>query len=107
MSASSFDPNRRIVVGVTADGRSTVIADSSDIAEAEPSPGYRVQELWNQASLPAEVHDDGITAGVIDMEPPGEGARAIRSGSTSTNLRCSRSTKQPGGGQDGAGVGHW
>jgi mannose-6-phosphate isomerase-like protein (cupin superfamily) len=74
MSASTLDPNRRIIVGVTSDGRSTVAADARDIAEAEPAPGYRVQEVWNQPSLPAEVHDDGVTTDAIDIEPPREGA---------------------------------
>jgi mannose-6-phosphate isomerase-like protein (cupin superfamily) len=74
MSASTLDPNRRIIVGVTGDGRSTVAADARDIAEAQPVPGYRVQEVWNQPSLPAEVHDEGVTTDAIDIEPPREGA---------------------------------
>jgi mannose-6-phosphate isomerase-like protein (cupin superfamily) len=65
---------RRIIVGVTGDGRSTVATDARDIAGVEPLPGYLVQELWNQPSLPGNVADDGVAVGTIDIEPPDQGA---------------------------------
>ncbi len=71
---SVLDVKRRIVVGVTADGRSTVAVDAHDLAEIDPVPGYRVQDVWSQPALPGAVDDAGVTSGVIDIEPPPEGA---------------------------------
>lgn len=70
----SFASSRRIVVGLTDSGRSTVAADAHDIADTEPASGYLVQDLWRQQSLPGEVNDGGVTTSPIDVEPPPEGA---------------------------------
>ncbi len=68
------DRVRRIVVGVTPEGRSAVVADAQDVASTAPLPGYVVEELWHQRSLPARVDDPGVTVEQIDIEPPPEGA---------------------------------
>ena len=70
----SLTMRRRIVAGKTSDGRSTVAEDAQDIASAEPLPGYFLQELWSQPTLPAGVDDRGVAAGPIGIEPSPEGA---------------------------------
>ena len=66
--------NRRLIVGLSSEGRSTVVADARDVVDTVPLPGYRVQELWSQSTVPGDVHDEGVSAGALDIEPPSQGA---------------------------------
>ena len=47
--------NRRVLVGVDAQGRSAVVADAQDMALAYPPTGVEIQEIWWQARVPAQV----------------------------------------------------
>ena len=71
MTAST---NRRLVVGTTPEGRSTIVADAYDIAIVEPLPGYQLQELWSQETLPGRVGDGGVRTGDVGIEPSAAGA---------------------------------
>ena len=66
--------NRRIVVGLTDEGRSTVHADARDIAATEPLPGFRVQEVGNKSAVPGNPEEGGASPGAIGIEPPSRGA---------------------------------
>lgn len=65
--------NRRVVVGLDADGRSTVAADSSDMAMAHPATGVSIQEVWWQQQVPARLDDAGAREGSIGLAAPPAG----------------------------------
>jgi hypothetical protein len=65
--------NRRIIVGESDDGRSTVVADGHDLAQTEPLSGFLLQEIWSQEAVPGVVRDDGVRTGDIGIEPPSAG----------------------------------
>jgi hypothetical protein len=71
MSKSS---NRRIIVGESHDGRSTVVADGHDLAQTEPLSGFLLQEIWCQDAVPGAGRDHGVRTGDIGIEPPRAGA---------------------------------
>ena len=66
--------NRRVLVGVDAQGRSAVVADAQDMALAYPPTGVEIQEIWWQARLPAQVDDAGARTGRIGLAAPPSGA---------------------------------
>ena len=66
---------RRVIVGVDADGRSTVVADDATSARTIRSNGSLVQEIWRQESLPARVDDDGTRTGETEPCAPGRRCR--------------------------------
>ena len=65
--------NRRIVVGLDAQGRSTVVSDAADMACAHPPTGVAIQEVWWQADVPARLHDEGARGGPIGLAAPPSG----------------------------------
>jgi quercetin dioxygenase-like cupin family protein len=65
--------NRRIVVGLDAQGRSAVLSDATDMALKHPPTGVAIQELWWQAELPARLDDHGARIGPIGLAPPQRG----------------------------------
>jgi quercetin dioxygenase-like cupin family protein len=65
--------NRRVVVGLDARGRSTVVADAHDMALAYPPTGVTIQEAWWQAEVPARLGDAGARAGSIELAAPPNG----------------------------------
>jgi hypothetical protein len=66
--------NRRVLVGVDAQGRSAVVADAHDMALAYPPTGVEIQEIWWQARVPAQVDDAGARTGRIGLAAPPSGA---------------------------------
>lgn len=66
--------NRRVLVGVDAQGRSTVVADAHDMALAHPPTGVEIQEIWWQARVPAQLDDVGARTGEIGLAAPTQGA---------------------------------
>ena len=66
--------NRRVLVGVDAQGRSAVVADAQDMALAYPPTGVEIQEIWWQARVPAQVNDAGARSGPIGLAAPSRGA---------------------------------
>ena len=66
--------NRRVLVGVDAQGRSAVVADAQDMALAYPPTGVEIQEIWWQARVPAQVDDAGARTGRIGLAAPPSGA---------------------------------
>jgi quercetin dioxygenase-like cupin family protein len=65
--------SRRIVVGLDAQGRSTVVSDATDMALNHPPTGVAIQEVWWQAEIPARLDDDGARTGPIGLTPPRRG----------------------------------
>ena len=65
--------NRRVLVGLDAQGRSTVVSDAHDMAHAYPPTGVAIQEVWWQAEVPARLDDDGARVGPIGLEAPSRG----------------------------------
>ena len=66
--------NRRVLVGMDAQGRSAVVADARDMALAHPPTGVTIQEIWWQARVPAQVDDAGARTGEIGLAAPSQGA---------------------------------
>ena len=69
-----FESSRRIIVGLTDDGRSTVDADARDVAVLDPVPGFRVHEVWCQRTWPARADDEGARSDDAEITPPPGGA---------------------------------
>jgi mannose-6-phosphate isomerase-like protein (cupin superfamily) len=65
--------NRRVLVGLDAQGRSTVRSDTYDMARTYPLTGVAIQEIWWQAEVPARLDDDGARVGPIGLAPPPRG----------------------------------
>ena len=65
-----FESSRRIIVGFTDDGRSTVTADARDVAVLNPVPGFRVHEVWFQRAVPGRVDDHGARSDDANITPP-------------------------------------
>ena len=53
---------RRVLVGVGAQGRSTVVADGPVELRAMRSNGSVVHDLWQQPVIPAKTTDEGFAA---------------------------------------------
>jgi quercetin dioxygenase-like cupin family protein len=66
--------NRRIVVGLDALGRSTVVRDGCDMALAHPPTGVTIQEVWWQPDVPARLSDAGAREAVTGLAAPPDGA---------------------------------
>ena len=66
--------NRRVVVGLDARGRSTVVNDAHDMARAHPPTGVTIQEVWWQHRVPARLDDAGARSGSIGLAAPPGGA---------------------------------
>jgi quercetin dioxygenase-like cupin family protein len=66
--------NRRVVVGLDARGRSTVVRDGRDMALAYPPTGVTIQEVWWQDHIPARLNDAGSRIGSIGLAAPSGGA---------------------------------
>jgi quercetin dioxygenase-like cupin family protein len=65
--------NRRVLVGVDAHGRSSVVRDGHDMALAHPPTGVTIQEVWWQPKVPARLDDDGARAHSIGLAAPPDG----------------------------------
>jgi mannose-6-phosphate isomerase-like protein (cupin superfamily) len=73
MSDGTSVSNRRVLVGLDAQGRSTVRSDAHDMARTYPPTGVAIQEVWWQAEVPAGPDDDGDRSGPIGLAPPPRG----------------------------------
>jgi mannose-6-phosphate isomerase-like protein (cupin superfamily) len=63
---------RRVVTGVDANGKSTVVSDQ-DTATRVALPGFTVNDLWRVDSLPTHVDElDTLTEEVV-LDPPAAG----------------------------------
>lgn len=69
-----FESSRRIIVGLTDDGRSTVNRDAQDVAVLDPVPGFRVLEVWCQRAVPGRVDEHGARSDDAEITPPPGGA---------------------------------
>jgi mannose-6-phosphate isomerase-like protein (cupin superfamily) len=77
VSQASAAHARRVIAGVDASGRSTVLKDEVTTARTVRPNGAVVQEVWRQERLPAKADDDGAHEGEMETIPPLHGA-AIR-----------------------------
>jgi mannose-6-phosphate isomerase-like protein (cupin superfamily) len=66
--------NRRVLVGVDSQGRSTIASDEYDLARNEFPNGILMQEIWWQPHIPAVPDDSGARIGSIGIAPPDGGA---------------------------------
>jgi quercetin dioxygenase-like cupin family protein len=66
--------NRRVLVGVDSQGRSTIATDGYDLARNELLKGILMQEIWWQPHIPATPGDNGARVGSIGIAPPSAGA---------------------------------
>jgi hypothetical protein len=71
MSASHASAQaRRVVTGLDASGRSTIVSDEFTSARLM-TPGNTKCDIWRLGSLPANLRDeDGLDAGVLTAPPP-------------------------------------
>jgi quercetin dioxygenase-like cupin family protein len=67
------ESNRRVVVGLDAQGSSAVVSDAPDMARAFPPTGVAIQEIWWQPEVPASLDDHGARVGPIGIAPPPRG----------------------------------
>lgn len=65
--------DRRVVVGLDEQGRSTVVSDAHDMALAHPPTGVSIQEVWWQAQVPATLDDAGARGEVVGLAAPPDG----------------------------------
>ena len=65
---------RRIIVGVTGTGASTVVADGRDLPCTRLPNGILLQELWQQRGIPAEPNDRPEPGWTLGPAAPTEGA---------------------------------
>lgn len=79
MADRSSSPNRRVIVGLDASGRSTVVADASDLPIVRPSSTVELQEVWRQDSVPARLDDgtDPRREGSLPAPPHGAVVRIL------------------------------
>lgn len=66
--------NRRVIVGLDANGKSKVISDDKDLARNEQFDGVLLQELWWQRYVPATEGEDGVRVGRVGAAAPPNGA---------------------------------
>lgn len=64
---------RRVIAGVNAAGRSTIISDEDTETRAVRQNGAVVQEIWRQEALPARRTDDGVRGTELELAPPTAG----------------------------------
>jgi quercetin dioxygenase-like cupin family protein len=65
---------RRVIVGVTGTGASTVVADDRDLPCTRLPNGILLQELWQQPGIPAEPNDRPEPRSTLGPDAPTEGA---------------------------------
>jgi hypothetical protein len=63
---------RRVIAGVDADGRSTIVTDE-DTATRIELPGFTVNDVWRVDSLPAHVDEEDTLTGEVELDPPASG----------------------------------
>src|SRR5687768_9228654 len=65
---------RRVIVGVTGNGASTVVADGRNLPCTRLPNGIVLQELWQQRAIPAERNDRPEPGWTLGPAAPTEGA---------------------------------
>lgn len=63
---------RRVIAGVDADGRSTIVTDE-ETATRIALPGFTVNDVWRVDSLPAHVDEGDTLSGEVQLDPPANG----------------------------------
>jgi hypothetical protein len=63
---------RRVITGVDADGRSTVISDE-DTPTRVALPGFTVNDVWRVDTLPTQVDEMHTLTDVVELNPPPSG----------------------------------
>jgi hypothetical protein len=65
---------RRVIVGVSKSGASTVVADGCDLPLTRLDNGIVLQELWQQRAVPAKCDDRPEPGWTLGPDAPTEGA---------------------------------
>jgi quercetin dioxygenase-like cupin family protein len=65
---------RRVIVGVTNTGASTVVADARDLPVTQLDNGILLQEVWQQRAVPAGSNDQPERGWTLGPAAPTEGA---------------------------------
>lgn len=65
---------RRVIVGVSGTGASTVVADERDVPHTRLSNGILLQEVWHQRGIPATPDDRPAPEWTLGPAAPTEGA---------------------------------
>jgi hypothetical protein len=63
---------RRVVAGVDADGRSTIVTDE-ETATRIALPGFTVNDVWRVDDLPVHVDEEDTLTGDVELDPPASG----------------------------------
>jgi len=64
---------RRVVTGVNAEGRSTIVADAETPTWVRRPTGSVIMDVWSTLSLPVHVDDESTGDGGQELAPPRSG----------------------------------
>ncbi|MEU2089971.1 cupin domain-containing protein [Nocardia beijingensis] len=63
---------RRVIAGLDADGKSTVVADENT-ATRVALPAFTVNDVWRVDSLPGRYQDEDTLKPDVELDPPANG----------------------------------
>src|SRR3954454_4621535 len=64
---------RRVVTGVNAEGRSTIVSDTETPTWVRRPTGSVIMDLWSTQSMPIHVDDESSVDGGPELAPPRSG----------------------------------
>ena len=67
-------PSRRVLIGVDKNNRSTVIDDTRDLPSTVLPNGIRIEEVWQQREIPANVNSVPSSDWALGPDAPSKGA---------------------------------